>query len=411
MIPRKQLDIDWKTLAFAALACLRSHDTNSLAAAIDRFFEADGRTLPTLSVRSGFDALLTCLDWPAGSEVLVSAATIQDMPRILIEHGLRPIPVDLDMARLAVDTARLAELITPQTRGILVAHLFGATMDLNPIVEFARSHGLFVIEDCAQAFQGAGYRGHPDSDVRLFSFGLIKTATAVGGGVLIFRDRTLRDSVSRFMSTWPSQSRIDYFRRICRAAALKGASSRWAFTAFAVMCRWCGATHDAVLSRSVRGFAGPDFFRRIRRQPSPALLAVLSRRLSRPVESSLTHRIELAQRILNALPDVSRPGSETITHTHWILPIYHDDADGMITFLWQHGFDATRGASSMTVVPVDNPSLPSPVQAIDSFRRLLYLPFDGSMTDEEIQQLATAIRSYATQPVSPDGPNHPPPES
>jgi dTDP-4-amino-4,6-dideoxygalactose transaminase len=111
------------------------------------------------------------------------------------------------------------------------------------------------------------------------------------------------------------------------------------------------------------------------------------------------------------LPDVSRPGSETITHTHWILPIYHDDADGMITFLWQHGFDATRGASSMTVVPVDNPSLPSPVQAIDSFRRLLYLPFDGSMTDEEIQQLATAIRSYATQPVSPDGPNHPPPES
>lgn len=137
--------------------------------------------LPSLSVRSGFDALLTALNLEEGSEVLVSAITIKDMGRILADHGLIPVPVDIDMVRLELDLGSLAAAITKNTRAILVAHLFGSLMKMDDIIAFAKKYKLLVIEDCAQAFMGSRYRGHSGSDVCMFSFGPIKTATALGG--------------------------------------------------------------------------------------------------------------------------------------------------------------------------------------------------------------------------------------
>src|SRR5690242_955169 len=102
MIPRQQIDIGWSDLTFALAACLRPHDAARLADQIDSQWQAGGTSLTTLSVRSGFDAVLTALDWPPHSEVLVSAATIRDMPRILVEHQLSVVPVDLDMSTLSV---------------------------------------------------------------------------------------------------------------------------------------------------------------------------------------------------------------------------------------------------------------------------------------------------------------------
>lgn len=419
MIPRKQLDIGWNDLMSAVAACLRPLDRQHLSREIDAAWNSDGRTLTALSVRSGFDAILTVLDWPPGSEVMVSAVTIRDMPRILREHGLRPVPVDLDMSNLAVSTGELERAVTPATKGILVAHLFGARMAMEPILAFAKSRGLFVFEDCAQVF-GCGkgriarpstavdgtpmtnpdgrecpsYSGHPDSDVGLFSFGLIKTATALGGAVLIFRDGVLRDRAAGLMATWRRHSRFEFLRRVVRAAALKSLSSQWAFSLLANCCRWLGTSHDAVLSRSVRGFADGDFFRRIRRQPSLPLLALMIRRLKQSHANRVARRIGLAERILVELPGITRPGENAGYHSYWVLPVHHDRPDELIRSLWQSGFDATRGASSMTVIEPDDPGLPVPHQARDSLRRLLYLPFDESMSDADVQRLAAAIRNF-----------------
>ena len=66
---------------------------------------------------------------------------------------------------------------------ILVAHVFGCRMDLTEVVNFAAKHDLFVVEDCAQVFLADGYLGHPSATVSMFSFGAIKTATALGGAI------------------------------------------------------------------------------------------------------------------------------------------------------------------------------------------------------------------------------------
>src|SRR5215207_2374437 len=76
------------------------------------------------------------------------------MVRIISEHGLRAVPVDIDPETLAPLPCMLQAALTPRTRIVLVAHLFGGRMDLGVVAKFARERGLFLVEDCAQAFQG-----------------------------------------------------------------------------------------------------------------------------------------------------------------------------------------------------------------------------------------------------------------
>src|SRR4051812_41418680 len=100
MLPRGRIDIGWSDLVFA-LSLHSSEPHSKIEQRIERFW-SPGQTLVTLSVRTGFDALLHALALPQGSEILVSAITIRDIIRIIETHGLVPIPIDLDMDTLAV---------------------------------------------------------------------------------------------------------------------------------------------------------------------------------------------------------------------------------------------------------------------------------------------------------------------
>jgi perosamine synthetase len=140
-------------------------------------------------VRSGWDLWLGAQGLRGGDEVLVSAVTHPDMVRIIRGHGLRARPVDIDPQTLTPHLGMLESALTPRTRVLLVAHLFGGRMDLGPVAGFAREHGLILVEDCAQAFQGPEAVGDPAADVSMYSFGTLKTSTALGGAVLRVRGR------------------------------------------------------------------------------------------------------------------------------------------------------------------------------------------------------------------------------
>ncbi|MGH8622648.1 MAG: DegT/DnrJ/EryC1/StrS family aminotransferase, partial [Burkholderiales bacterium] len=174
MWSRKRFDIDWRDLGYAAIRCLAPGGAG--AAADGCWMKADrGGDFACLSVRSGFDLLLGAAAFPRGSEVLVSAMTIPDMVRITREYDLVPVPLDLDPDLAFPPAAQIARRVTPRTRAVLIAHLFGATPPLDDHIAAARAHKLLFIEDCAQAFRGREYAGHPAADVSFFSFGTIKT--------------------------------------------------------------------------------------------------------------------------------------------------------------------------------------------------------------------------------------------
>ncbi|NER79535.1 MAG: hypothetical protein F6K42_08110 [Leptolyngbya sp. SIO1D8] len=395
MIPRKRLDIAWTDLLFGIGCCLQPENCRSIELRLEQALPEGTTSLTCLSVRSGFDALLQALNFEPGTEILVSAMTIRGMTRIIKAHDLVPIPIDLDFTTLAVRSESMAKAVTARTKAILVAHLFGSRMPMEPILQFAQAHNLLIIEDCAQSYVGKEYWGHPQSHVSLFSFGPIKTATALAGGILHFRDASLCHAVRLCQEQWPVQSRLRFLARICKYALLMLLSYRATYSLFVRACSVLKKNHDQIISNSVRGFSGDDFFRRIRQRPSSALLALLERRLKRFDPDRIAKRIKLAEHFIRLAPSVKRLGSQASEHTHWVFPIQCECPEDLKHYLWSEGFDATQGGSSLYVVdpPVTHPEL-HPVEAQQTFQQLLYLPIDIGISSQDIERLARVLNEY-----------------
>jgi perosamine synthetase len=396
MWSRKRIDIGWFDLAAGALACLHARRTHGQHC-LERAWSPQGDSMACLSVRSGLDLLLEALQLEPGSQVLVSALTIPDMPRILQAHGLVPVPVDVQAETMAPSVEQVRAAITPHTRAILVAHLFGGRCNLEPLIELAQAHGLAVWEDCAQAFDGH-YRGHAEADVSFFSFGPIKTATALGGAMVRVQNAALLKAMRRIQSTWPIQSRWAFFCRVMKYACLKALSQRVAFAVFVRLLRWARVDHDRLLNRAVRGFAGPDFFARIRRQPSAPLLALLARRIRHFSHDLLARRTNLGRMLLQEIsPAAACPGSAQPEHSFWVFPVLCEEPQRLIDRLWKAGFDATQGESMRVVaVPQDSPA-PEPRVAQRLLEGMVYLPCYAEMTEKAVQRMAAVLRAELGQ--------------
>ena len=390
MIPRGRIDIGWGDLAAAAVGGLTPGSRHAAAARVEELWSPGGDAFACLSVRSGLDLLLTALDYPPGSEVLVSAVTIRDMIRVVEGHGLVAVPVDLDMETLSVPRAALERALTPKTRAVLVAHLFGSRMPLDAVAEFAREKGLLLIEDCAQSFTGLDYRGHAASDVSMFSFGPIKTCTALGGALFRIKDRALRATMGEKQAALPVQGRGAFLRRVWRFFLLRLALLRGPYTLLCALCRLRGEDHDVRISHAVRGFSGPDFFANIRRQPGYPLLSLLHRRLSRFDPEPIAARRAAAERLIAHAPAVERPGRSAASHSYWTFPVLSDSPDDLVRRLWRHGFDATRGTWSLYGVPAPA-GRPEPAQAAAAMSRIVYVPIHPSVAPAELKRLAAAL--------------------
>lgn len=138
-----------------------------------------------VGLANGLDALilaLRALDVGPGDEVIVPSNTYIATWLAVSAMGATPVPVEPDPATHNIDPARIAAAITDRTRAILPVHLYGQPADLDPILALARAHGLFVIEDAAQA-HGAAYKGQrigAHGDIVCWSFYPGKNLGALG---------------------------------------------------------------------------------------------------------------------------------------------------------------------------------------------------------------------------------------
>jgi dTDP-4-amino-4,6-dideoxygalactose transaminase len=306
------------------------------------------------------------------------------------------VPVDLDMDTLTLCPDSLRRAAGPASRLLLVAHLFGSRMPLDEAGRVAKERGLLLVEDCAQSFTGLEYRGHEASDVSLFSFGPLKTSSALGGALARVKDAALLERMRALQATYPVQGRWRYLKRVARFGTVRLAMQPLPYTALCAAARTLGRNHDDLLNQAIRGFSGPAFFSNIRHQPSGALLALLRRRLTAPT-SRVPGRIEAARAFERALPEVSRPGRNAGHHSYWIFPIWSDAPDALVSHLAMRGFDSTRGAWSVCAVPAppSHSRLAAP-RAQEGMRRLLYVPVYPEVARTDLVRLAAAIREFAS---------------
>jgi len=265
VFPRHRLDIGATDLWFALRATFGRTDPAQAAAELLRTAGLERCGLVCLSVRSAWDLLLGVLDWPPGSEVLVSAITHPGMVAILRAHGLQAVPVDLDLDTLAPSVAALEAARTDRTRGVLVAHLFGGRLDLDPLLGFARRHDLLLVEDGAQAFTGLASLVPSGADASLFSFGLIKTASAAGGALMMVADPTLLARLRTAHAHWPRQRARSYAAKLAKTAGLALFNEPWRFAVLQRACRAARIDLDGMINAATRSFAaGPAMLAKIR---------------------------------------------------------------------------------------------------------------------------------------------------
>lgn len=388
MIPRGKLDIPFSDIFAGIRYCISGyffskHDRHSAIKA--------GNQLVTLSVRTGLDLTLRALNFPPGTEILVSDINIPDMFNILAAHQLRAVPISLNKYTLGIDAEQVAAAITPATKAILIAHLFGGITELNKIAEIAKEKQLILIEDCAQAFQGEGYQGHPDSDVLMFSFGMIKTNTAITGAILQLNDPELYTKVDILNERLPKQRINPYLKKLFKAMFISLLSSRTGYTLFYKIVMARGKDFDQVLSSFTRGFPGNDPLKKIRYRSSGPNKRLLERRLNTFNIADVLLRKKLFTDIMGALPTDIQIGHLNEKNTNWVIPIQCQHPEEMIRHLRANGYDATSKASSL--VRLSN----STAIAVDktdelSLTQLVYLPMDTSMSLSERMQLSTLIK-------------------
>jgi dTDP-4-amino-4,6-dideoxygalactose transaminase len=159
-------------------------------------FTGAAHSIASSSCTTALHLAVAALGLRPGDEVIVPAFTWVATANVVEYMGARPVFCDIDIATYNVDVEQAAALIGPRTVGIIPVHLFGLCADMDPLLELARSKGLWVVEDAACAL-GGWYRGrHAGTlgDAGAFSFHPRKSITTGEGGMVTSGSRDLAET-------------------------------------------------------------------------------------------------------------------------------------------------------------------------------------------------------------------------
>jgi hypothetical protein len=227
--------------AEAAAEVLRTGRVNYWTGTLGREFEIAfakfvGRK-HAIALSNGTAALELAL-WSVGigpgDEVIVPARTFIATASSVAMRGGTPVCADIDSASQNVTAATIDAALSPRTKAIIVVHLAGWPCDMQPINELAASHGIPVIEDCAQAL-GAAYYGRPAGSLgqlAAFSFCQDKIMTTGGeGGMLVTDDSEL------FELAWSLKDHGKSYAKTHSETQIPGVGFRWMHDRFGTNMR------------------------------------------------------------------------------------------------------------------------------------------------------------------------------
>ncbi len=153
-----------------------------------------------------------------GDEVIVTPNTFIATSLVILKEGAKPVYADIDPRTFNIDPKKIEDKITSKTKAIYVVHYAGQMCDMDPIMEIAKRHNLYVMEDCAHA-HGAKYKGRMAGsigDIGCFSFHSLKNMTTLGeGGMIVTNNDKFCDMIQRMrvmsITHWsPDQKHFEF---------------------------------------------------------------------------------------------------------------------------------------------------------------------------------------------------------
>lgn len=411
------IDATWKDLvqSFHAALTARNRDTSILA--IQEIFHR--QCIVTLSARTAFDLWLRVNQFPKGSEIIMTAINIPDMVKVIREHGLIPVPVDIDMDTLAPQPKDVSKLINDKTVAVLVAQIYGRQFPIEPIAEVLKERKIPLIEDLAECYAGPEFTGSQCATLSLFSFGPIKFNTAFGGGIVVVRDQYMYQQMLDLHNSYNIRESSEMTQKLAKYAVVMFLLNVPIVTGLVIrMCAILGIDHKAYVVSLLRGFPA-NFFEKLRHRPDPVLLKILENRLKQYDEkdfelqakngealiqsiqaaetrlmssknsSAAATSSSLSQQIFSQFPGLSCP-----VRNHWLFPLLVQDPNATMAELNKLGIDAYRGATQLNLV--DRPEeykgkMESPPNAKKIMEHTIYLPIHKRVPAPLINVLADDV--------------------
>jgi perosamine synthetase len=380
--PRLRLDIGWSDL-FSAFAPASGDWRATLAGLFQR------PALPCLSVRTAFDTLLQAIEAKPGDEIVLSAINIESMAAVAEAHGVSLVPVDIDVRTMAPTAEAIDSALSPRTRLILIAHLFGARLSLAPYAG-VKPESVLLVEDCAQAWR-PDFAPSPEADVSLLSFGPIKRRTALGGAVALFRDASLANTCAAIEASYEPMSEGWFVQRALKYCALKVATTPLLYRGIHALVQAITGDAEKAIGAAARGFPPGELLVRLRRRPPQRMVKLLHRRLTSPASDA--ERVAANRDVLGRLPTpMASIAADNADHHYWLTPILLDDPGAASKALVRRGYDATRGATSLRAIETEEHKAP---HARALMQRVLYLPPPFKLSAKRREALARDIREVA----------------
>lgn len=313
-----------------------------------------------IAVSSGTAALhlsLLVFGIGPGDEVIIPAYTFPATANVIEIVGAKPILIDVDLDTYNLLVDQIEKSITPKTKAVIPVHLFGNPADMDPIMEIAKKHTLFVIEDAAGAL-GSTYKGRKCGTighVGCFSFHPRKIVTTGEGGMIVTDDDDLAEKVRSLRN------------------------------------------HGMKLIEAKLDFIAPGF--NYRMNELEAVLGVIQ---MREVEKIISERQKLAKIYIDALANFSDifcqkvlPDCTTV-YQAFVVRFKEREANYLIEFLRKSGIEANIGTYALHLLEFyskkygykrsDYPN------AAELWSRNLALPFYNDMVVEDILKVINNLR-------------------
>ncbi|MBN2964464.1 DegT/DnrJ/EryC1/StrS family aminotransferase [Sulfurospirillum sp. T05] len=142
---------------------------------------------------AALDIAVKALGFQKGDEVIMPSFTIISCAQALIGQGITPVLVDNDFYTFNMSADAIEGKITQKTKAIMIVHIYGLSVDIDPIIALAKKHNLKIIEDAAQ-MHGQEYKGKKCGsfgDISIFSFYPNKLITTGEGGMILTDNENL----------------------------------------------------------------------------------------------------------------------------------------------------------------------------------------------------------------------------
>lgn len=453
--PRGELDISYSDLSHALFQGLKPNLPfleapmratirleNEIAQAWNGSSSSKSHVVTGLSVRSLVDLYLLSKSYPRGSEIIVVPPIgIEGMMDVIQFHGIKIVPIDIAPYEkdplIHVDVDKVKEQLNQNTVAVLVVHPFGLICmdddEMKSLQQIVNEHhrNIEIWEDCAECYAGKEeYTGSEFADVHFFSFGTIKTSTALGGGICILQNessKSISDQMKRILHTiHGQQTRKEYRMKVIKAFLLHLLSRNPCVLGVLVhLLAMFGIDYDYLVTSSVKGFPAKIskdsnmsemerkqnraemLVQKLRKCPTPALLSLLNRRLRQSSATSIVagRRVrcqKMDDLLRQHLPLVHMPkGKEFSQHLYWLFPFMTSNPSDICKSMSKYGYDVPNGTSQLRCVTsfiFDSErcagSCPNTEQMIS---QILYLPIASiDMSQSTMCQIVSFLKKSVT---------------